>query len=242
MKPAADSELSLPAKLFIGAGLPALSIFFLYLEHLTHIEFLLHVAAIPMEILLGAILVERYLAGKERESKRRQLMLIKSYLFRSRMRNLFISNFDALAEPGITMEMIRSASLDELKALQAKVDGLQYRSPEAMEPVVMEYVNSHDAFHDFMDWGIANHFEDIFRDMIHLLHFIQDVELFKKHNPNRLFMEEASRKPKLMAKVEGILRTGLRSFLDYMVEVKTSQPEVFEEIINDYEFSSQMKR
>jgi len=242
MKPAAESDLSWRTRALIGVGLPALSLFFLYLEHLTHIEFLLHVAAIPMEILLGAILVERYLAGKERESKRRQLMLIKSYLFRSRMRNLFISNFDAMAEPRITMEMIRNASLGELKALRARVDGLRYRSPEALEPVVMEYVNSHDTFHDFMDWGIANHFENIFQDMIHILHFIQDVKLFKMHNPDKLFMEEASRKPKLMAKVEGILRTGICSFLDYMVEVKASQPEVFEEIINDYEFSSQMKR
>jgi hypothetical protein len=242
MAPATESNLSWPVRIVLGAGLPALSLFFLYLEHITHIEFLLHVAAIPLEILLGAILVERYLAGKERETKRRQLMLIKSYLFRSRMRNLFISNFDALEEPRITMEMIRAASLEDLKALRTKVDGLRYRSPEALEPVVLEYVNSHDAFHDFMDWGIANHFESIFQDMIHLLHFVQDVKLFKKHNPDKLFMEEASRNPKQMAKVEGILRTGICSFLDYMVEVKASQPEVFEELINDYEFSSQMKR
>jgi hypothetical protein len=241
MKSESDSEFPWSAKIILGVGLPALTAFFLYLEHVTHIEFLLHVAAIPMEILLGAILVERYLARKERQSKLRQLMFIKSYLFRSRMRNLFISNFAALAEPRITMEMIKNASLGELKALREKVGDMPYSSPEAMEPVVMEYVSSHDVFHEFMDWAIANNFEEIFHDMIHLLHFIQDVTLFKKHNPGRTFISEAVERPQLLAKVEGILKRGLFSFLDYMVEVKEEQPEVFEELINDYEFSAQMK-
>jgi hypothetical protein len=232
MKSGSDSEFPWSAKIILGVGLPALTAFFLYLEHVTHIEFLLHAAAIPMEILLGAILVERYLARKERQGKLRQLMFIKSYLFRSRMRNLFISNFAALAEPRITMEMIKNASLAELRALREKVGTMPYSSPEAMEPVVIEYVSSHDVFHEFMDWAIANNFEEIFHDMIHLLHFIQDVKLFKKHNMD---------KPQLMAKVEGILKKGLFSFLDYMVEVKESQPEVYEELINDYEFSAQMK-
>jgi hypothetical protein len=241
MKTGSDSTLPWSTRIIVGVGLPALSAFFLYLEHLTHFEFLLHVAAIPMEILLGAIVVERYLARKERQSKLRQLMFIKSYLFRSRMRNLFISNFSALAEPGITMESIKKSSLGELRALRAKAEDMSYSSPEAMEPVVMEYVNSHDVFHEFMDWAITNNFEEIFHDMIHLLHFIQDVKLFKKHNPGRTFMSEAMERPQLMTKVEGILKRGLFSFLDYMAEVKESQPEVFEELINDYEFSEQMK-
>jgi hypothetical protein len=45
MKPAAESNLSWRTRILIGVGLPALSMFFLYLEHLTHIEFLLHVRA-----------------------------------------------------------------------------------------------------------------------------------------------------------------------------------------------------
>lgn len=241
MNSKSDSDFPLSTRIILGVGLPSLSAFFLYLEHLTHIEFLLHVAAIPMEILLGAILVERYLARKERESKLRQLMFIKSYLFRSRMRNLFISNFAALAKPKITMEMIKNASLADLRELRDRVDSMQYSSAEAMEPVLMEYVHSHDVFHEFMDWAIANNFEEIFHDMINLLHFIQDVKLFKKHNPDKLFISGARENPQLMGKVEKILKTGIFSFLDYMVEVKETQPEVFEELINDYEFSAQMK-
>jgi hypothetical protein len=242
MKSKDESDFSWSSRVVLGFGLPALAGFFLYLEHLTHQEFLLHLAAIPMEILLGAIVVERYLARKERERKRRQLMYIKSYLFRSRMRNLFLSNFQALERPKITMSMIRNSSPEELRKLRDGASRMEYRSPEALEPVIMEYVNAHGVFHDFMDWAITNHFEDIFHDMIRLLHFIQDVELFKKHNPDRPFIEEAVRKPELMAKVERVLRDGIYSFLDYVIEIREGQPEVFEELINDYEFSSQMKR
>ena len=241
MKIGAESTFSWKTRLLLGLGLPALTAFFLYLQHITHNEFLLHMAAIPMEILLGAILVERYLARKEKEGKRRQLMFLKSYLFRSRMRNLFISNFEALEKPKVTMEMVKEASLEELVSLRAEADSLEYRSREALEPVIMEYVKCHDVFHGFMDWAIVNHFENIFHDMIHLLHFIQDVELFKKHNPDRAFIDEAAGNPQLMEKVEDILRTGIFSFLDYAIELKKNQPEVFEELINDYEFSAQMK-
>ena len=93
-----------------AAGLVALSGFFLWLEHVTHVEFLLHLAAIPLEILLGAVLVERWLARKEKEGKRRQLMYLKSYLFRSGMRQVFISNFEALATPTISLAGMRAAS------------------------------------------------------------------------------------------------------------------------------------
>jgi hypothetical protein len=238
----AQSEFSWSSRILIGFGLPALSALFLYLEHLTHQEFLLHLAAIPMEILLGAIVVERYMARQEQDRKRRQLMYIKSYLFRSRMRNLFLSNFEALKKPKITMAMIRNSSPEELRKLREAAGRMEYRSTEALEPVIMEYVNAHAVFRDFMDWAITNHFEDIFQNMIRLLHFIQDVELFKKHNPDRAFIDEAAGNPELMAKVEQVLRDGIFSFLDYVIEIREGQPEVFEELINDYEFSSQMKR
>ena len=86
--------------------LPALTALFLWLEHVTHFEFLLHLAAIPLEILVGAFLVERWLAHEEKEGKRRQLMYLKSYLFRSEMRNVFISNFAGLARPAISLAWI----------------------------------------------------------------------------------------------------------------------------------------
>ena len=115
--------------LLVATGLPALSAFLLWLEHVTHFEFLLHLAAIPLEILLGAFLVERWLARKEKEGKRRQLLYLKSYLFRSEMRQVFLSNFEALAEPAISIAEIRAATLPE--AARAGCATGSARSPTA---------------------------------------------------------------------------------------------------------------
>ena len=68
---------------------------------------------------------------------------------------------------------------------------LEYRSPAAIEVVLGEYVRARQVFQTFMEWAVAHDFEAIFHDMIYILHFIQDFQLYKKQNPERLFMEEA---------------------------------------------------
>ena len=223
-------------------GLPALSAFFLWLEHATHVEFLLHVAAIPLEILVGAFLVERWLARKEKEGKRQQLMYLKSYLFRAEMRNVFISNFQALARPPISLEWIRGASLEELQRARDGITALEYRSPEAMEEVLGQYVRARHAWHTFMEWAAAHDFESIFHDMIFILHFIQDFQLFKQSHPDRLFVEHARSHPRLSAKIEKIMRDGVVKFLDYAIELRRKEPEVFEELLDDYLLSSHIGR
>jgi len=224
--------------LLMFIGLPSLSALFLFLEKVTHYEFLLHVAAIPLEILLGAFLVKRFLAEKEKEAKRQQLMYIKSFIFRSEMRNLFIANFNALVYPDITIPKIKDSSLQELKKMKGSIDTLKYRSPEDMEAVIEEYVNSHEAFYFFMNWAIANDFEGIFHDMLYILHFIQDVRLYKKYHPDKLFIEEAKSQPYLMTKVTQVLQNGIIKFLEYAIELKEQRPDMFEELLTDYQISA----
>ena len=215
----------------------ALSGIFLYLEHLTHQEFLFHVAAIPLEILLGAVLVERYLLHTEKTKRARQLMFIKSCLFRSDMRSVFLTNFAALEEPKISMSSIRKASLAELEKLRKCAESLKYRSPEAMELVIMEYVSAYPVFHRFMEWALENDFEHIFEDMIFVMHFIQDVQLYKQLNPSYSFIVYAKNNPVVMAKVNKVLSDGIVKFLDYAIELKKKQPNVFEQLLSDYEIS-----
>ena len=229
------------AFLIVAAGLPALSALFLWLEHVTHFEFLLHLAAIPLEILLGAILVERWLARKEKEGKRRQLLYLKSYLFRSEMRQVFLSNFEALAEPAISIAEMRAATLPELRRLRDGVSAIAYRSDGDMERVVLEYARARHAFQVFMEWAAANDFEPIFDDMIFILHFIQDVERFREHNPGKLFVAEARRHPRLWAKTEKVLRDGVVKFLDYAIELREKEPEVLEELLEDYLVSAKLR-
>ena len=115
-------------KAWLYISLITASSFFLYVFYATHIEFMLHVAAIPLEVLLGALLIERLLEKKEKAEKFNQLMYIKSYLYRSEMRTLFITNFSSLKFPVITMSKIKNAGLEELKEMRSDADHLEYFS------------------------------------------------------------------------------------------------------------------
>jgi hypothetical protein len=227
--------------LLAGLGLPALSALLLWLERLTHFEFLLHLAAIPLEILLGAFLVERWLARKEKEGKRRQLMYLKSYLFRSEMREVFISNFDALTSPTISLAGLRDDPVSELRWVRDHITKVVYRSDEEMERVVLEYVGARHAFQVFMEWAATNDFESIFHDMLFILHFTQDVDRFRERNPGRLFVTEARLHPRLWEKTEKILRDGVVKFLDYVLELREKEPEVLEELLEDYLVTARMR-
>lgn len=223
-------------------SLPLLSAFFLYLEHITHFEFLLHVAAIPLEILVGAILVERYLAWREKGRRARQLMFIKSCLFRSELRALYLANFEALAFPEISMEDLKRAGPQELKAFLKQVDNAKYRSPEAMEAVINEYVNAYQSFNRFLEWAIDNDFENIFHNMIMLMHFIHDAQLFKTLHPDGLFINKALKDPKLMERVKTVLTDGIKSFLKFCIELQESEPAVFSILMEDYQFTASREK
>ena len=220
--------------LSVGAGLVALSGVFLWLEHLTHWEFVLHLAAIPIEILVGAIVVERWLASEEKGARRQQFMYFKSYVFRSGLRNVFISNFAGLVEPKITLEWIRTASASELRAARDGIGTLRHASPAVVDRILDEYVRSRQVFFTFLEWAATNDFEPIFHDMLYILHFIEDVETFRRQNPGALFADEAARNPRLQRKVDKVLRDGIVKFLDYAIELRENEPLVLEELMEDY--------
>jgi hypothetical protein len=219
--------------LFIAA-----SALFLILERLTHVEFFLHLAAIPVEVMVAVFIVEKFLERREQGEKRRQLMFIKSYLFRSDMRNLFITNFNALQSPAISFAKIRSAGLEELKGMRRIAERVEYKSSQAMESVVMEYVKAQPVWMSFMERAITYNFEEIFQDMIYILHFINDVRAFKEANPQRLFIEEAEKNEAIMGKVRKVLGDGVQRFLDYAIELREKEPEMFQDVLSDYEISS----
>lgn len=219
----------------------ATSALFLFIHHLTHIEFMLHLAAIPLEIMVAVFIVQRILQNRENKEKRTQLMYIKSCMFRSEMRDLFIVNFNTLKLPSLTMSKIKSSTLDELKEMREDANAVEYKSLEEMEPIIMEYVNAQSVWENFMDRAISNNFEEIFQDMIYILHFIHDVKAFKARNPDKLFIHEAEKKERLMTKVKTVLGDGIREFLDYAIELKEKQPELFHEMISDYELSTMIR-
>lgn len=208
-----------------------LSLVFLYVEETTHIEFFLHLAAIPLEVLLAVFVVEKILEKREVRRKKKELMYLKSYLFRSGMRRLFIANFEALESPPLTIRGIIDGSLDQLIDMRRRAESVTYRCNEAMEKVVMEYVRAEPVWINFMNRAVHFGFDEIFQDMIEILHFIYDVKEFKENNKKTLFVDKACEQRELREKIHKIIGDGIRKFLDYAIELKRDEPEMFHEVM-----------
>ncbi len=216
-------------------SLVATSLLFFYLEKVTHEEFFLHLAAIPLEVLLAIFIVERFLERRSARERRRHLRFIKSHLFRAEMKSLFIMNFRALKRPPLTMLGIRRATLADLLRMREEAETIEYRSAEAMEPVIMEYVKAKHVWQQFLTQAIHYNFEDIIVDMIYILNFIQDVLMVKgKHPGSDWFVSEAKQRETLMKKARKVLTDGIKKFLDYAIELKEKHPDMFAEVMDDY--------
>jgi hypothetical protein len=209
-------------------GLVTASAVFIFLQAWTKWDFFWHLAAIPLEILIAVFIVESLLERHETRAKRHQLMYIKSTMFRSQMRDLFIADFAALKSPALTMKGIGRASLAELRDMRRRAEAVEYKSLEAMEPIIEEYVAAEPVWNAFRERAITYNFEDIFMTMIAILHFIYDVKTFKN---------EA-----LRGKTWKILTDGIRVFLDYAIELKEKRPALFEEMMADYELSIRLRQ
>jgi hypothetical protein len=61
-------------------GFVAASALFLVVEHFTHIEFFLHVAAIPLEVLVAVFIVEKMLERREAERNERLMTKVRKVL------------------------------------------------------------------------------------------------------------------------------------------------------------------
>lgn len=227
--------------IFIFIALVAASAIMLVIQHYTHLEFMYDLAYLPLEVLVVVFVVGIFLESKEKKTRRQQLIHIKSCMFRLDMRNLFIVNFLALKAPLITISQIKESTLVELKNMRDDANTVQYQSLEMMEPVIVEYVNAQPVWHNFMNIALEYDFEDIFQDMVNILHFISDVKSFKENNPDKLFIYQAAKNEQMMQKTMKILGDGIRKFLDYAIELKEKETELFYEIMSDYELSTQIR-
>jgi len=224
-------------KVWLYVCLIFISVFFLFIHWLSHIEFTLHLAAIPIEILFGALLIEKILERKRKAEQSKRLMHFRCYLFRSRLRNIFLANLNALKFPIISISKIKNSSLEELKQMRKDANHIEYASLDAMETIITEYVPAYHAFYSFMEWTIIHDIDSGFKNMIYILHFIEEVKLFKHNNHDTPYVYEAQKKRSLMKKVKKVLAEGLFNFLEFLIELKKKEPALFYELLADYEES-----
>jgi hypothetical protein len=198
-------------------------------------------APIPIIVLVVVFLVGMFMENREQKRRRQQLVFLKSCMFRLEMRNLYVTNFLALKSPALSFTGIKSASLDELKSMLEQSHTVEYKSLEAMEPVIMEYVDAQDVWRGFMEIAIQNGFEEIFQDMLFIVHFISDVITFKELNPDKLYVHQAANDEAAMKNVMKVLGDGVRKYLQYAIELKETQPELFKQVVGDYELLAQSR-
>jgi len=200
-----------------------------------HIEFMLHLAAIPLEVLVVIFIIEKLLDVKEKSERKKQLTYIKGCIFRTDMRSLFAADFAALKSPAVSIAQIKDMSLDELKRARENAKVVEYESLDAMEPVIAEYVKAQPVWKNFMDLAMGFGFDAVLKDMVYIMHFINDVKVFKENHPDAPFIYHAKETEWLMKKTDKVLSDGIRSFLDFAIELKEKQPDMFLEMISDYE-------
>jgi hypothetical protein len=198
-------------------------------------------APIPIIVLVVVFLVGLFMETREQRSRKQQLLFMKSYMFRLDLRDLYIADFMALRSPALSFSAIRGATLADLKSMREQADTVEFTSLEAMEAVIAEYADAQQTWRDFMDIARENGFEDIFQDMLYIMHFISDFETFKELNPGKLFMHEAVKDESSMRKVMKILGDGIRKYLDYVIELKEKQPGLFDQVVADYELLAQAR-
>ena len=133
--------------------------------------------------------------------------------------------------------MIKNASLKELKQFRIDANHIEYVSLEAMETIIVEYIPTYHAFYNFMEWTIIHDIDIGFENMIYILHFIEEVKLFKQNNPDTPYVDEAQKQRSLMKKVKKVLAEGLFKFLEFLIELKGKDPTLFYELLADYEES-----
>jgi hypothetical protein len=153
------------------------------------------------------------------------------------MKNLFICNLISLQGPEVTINKIRGMTLKELKDLRNNLGDLTYKSHLHLDKVIQEYVKAKNVFQFFLNWAIEHKMDYIFKDMIYILHFIQDVILYNEQNPGKLFIQGGKTKPELIEKASRVVREGIERFLEYIIELKQNSPTILGSLLSDYETS-----
>jgi hypothetical protein len=145
----------------------------------------------------------------------------------------------------------RKASLEQLKKWQAELQDrkqnrvpLQYKSREAMEKVIQEYVKAAPVWEQFKNFALMCNFGDVFEDMIYIEHLISDVNACHKGSPDACFMREAEQHAHQMERVLNVWGDGIRKFIDYAVELKETDlgikgEHLFDPMMQEYERAAQ---
>jgi hypothetical protein len=211
-----------------------------------------HFAAVFLELALVVLVVEVLLRKHEQlheaRTRQNQLRLIKSAMFRTKLQDLYVADFQALKDPVISLKSIQDAKLPELKkwkvalAERTKDEWSSLCDPKAMERVVEEYIKAEPVWKEFERFALMCNLDYVFHDMITIQHLIADVKACRtvdsegpedqKGLASQCYQQHKER-------IIDVWSKGIRKFIDYAADLQESDlrlnnENAFKVMMNEY--------
>jgi hypothetical protein len=213
----------------------------LVIYEVTHIEFLLHLAAIPWEILIAVFIVDMLMRKRENLEKRRRTISVAITLFGLEMGRFYDSCFRAIRSPLMTLSSIANSSVEELKQIRVASNTIDYSSPEDMELAIKECVNIEHVWRSLLESAVSYDIEEMYLNTLQTLNFVHDVKAFRESHPSEPFIRLAEQDERTMKRIKEVIRLTVQKFLDYAIELKQNHPELLAQFLSELDTSTQIR-
>lgn len=205
----------------------------LVLEAYTDIVFLLYLAAIPLEVLLAILILERYLKNLEHTKVNQQWVMFKSYIFRVSLKQLYINVIDTYSATGITVESCFDPDDKKLEEIDRKFS-VENIDMSRITPVLSEYIRTEETFVFFLRWAFENGFEEIFNEIGMMLHFIQDLKNFQEHHGSLSPEVMEKHDPALVETAKQTCMASAHYFIDFIKDISRHHVQLYHLLKKDY--------
>lgn len=206
-----------------------------------HIEFMLHLAAIPFEIIIGVFIIDMLLRKREIVDKKRRTIAVAITLFGSEMGRFDDACFHAIRSPLITLSTIANSSIEELKQIRIASNAIEYGSPEEMELAIKECVNIEHVWRSLLESAVTYDIEEMYLNTLNILNFIHDVKVYRESHPDMPFIHFAQQDERTLKRVKEVIKLDVQKFLNYAIELKQNHPDMLSQFLSELDTSTQIR-
>lgn len=208
-------------------ALVAAAIIFLIVFAVTEIDFMMHLAAIPLEILLATFVVDQVLRLQERQTRRRRLLGEAAGVFHSQIQAVIAAGIRAAHPPDATLPKLESLGAEELRQLRASATTVTYLSAEEMEAAIDELVDAEPTWESMLAQAIEYDVDETYVSMMRVLDFVRHVKAFRQSHPHQSFAEFALSDDAAMERVRRVSKLAAHRYLDLLIDFRQHDPDMF---------------
>lgn len=194
-----------------------------------HWDFLLHLAAISLEVLVGVLIVGQILRRQKDEERERRILKTRELLVRTDLADVIFHSIRILKKPCLGLEDLENASQEKirehlLEISQGKLECIQVQSGEkAMEHFVDSFIEAESALQRELT-NAENFKSKSFDQLVGLLHTIHTVKLARQRYTKAKFKEYYGSNTAHFDALRHGIQTVLEIFLEYLAETKRFSP------------------